>query len=74
MADIERLTSKNNDLLTRLQCCEEELKTANDCENYSLVLMRNLVNELISVSDERESYVWYVGSIRQRRHYCGGHH
>ena len=32
-ADIERLTSDKADLLTRLQCCEEDLKTANECEN-----------------------------------------
>ena len=68
MADIERLTSENNDLLTRLKCCEEDLKTANECENYSLVLIHNLVDELISVYDERESYIWYDGSSTQKRH------
>ena len=33
MADIERLTSDKEDLLTRLKCCEEDLKRANECEN-----------------------------------------
>ena len=33
VADIERLTSDKTDLLTRLQCCEEDLKTASECEN-----------------------------------------
>ena len=33
IADIERLTSDKADLLRRLQCCEEDLKTANECEN-----------------------------------------
>ena len=32
-ADIERLTSDKADLVTRLQCCEEDLKAANECEN-----------------------------------------
>ena len=31
-ADIERLTSDKADLLTRLQCFEKDLKTANECE------------------------------------------
>ena len=34
VADNERLTSDKADLLTRLQCCEEDLKTANECENW----------------------------------------
>ena len=34
-ADIERLTSDKADLLTRLQCCEEDLKTANECESHN---------------------------------------
>ena len=38
MADIERLTSDKADLLTRLQCYEEDLKTANECENCSVML------------------------------------
>ena len=33
VADIEGLTSDKADLLTRLQCCEEDLQTANECEN-----------------------------------------
>ena len=32
-ADIKRLTSDKADLLTKLQCYEDELKTANECEN-----------------------------------------
>ena len=39
MADIERLTSDKADLLTRLQCCEEDLRTANECENCSCVII-----------------------------------
>ena len=31
-ADIERLTRVNADLLTRLQCCEQELKEVTECE------------------------------------------
>ena len=37
MADIERLTSDKADLLTRLQCCEEDRKTANECKNCSVM-------------------------------------
>ena len=33
MGDIERLTNDKAELVTRLQCCEEELMTANECEN-----------------------------------------
>ena len=33
VADIERLTSDKADLLTRLQCYEEDLKTTNECEH-----------------------------------------
>ena len=33
VADIERLTSDKADLLTRLQCCEKDLKTSDECEN-----------------------------------------
>ena len=36
MADIERLTSDKADLLNRLHCCGEDLKTANECENFVL--------------------------------------
>ena len=36
MADIERLTSDKADLLTRLHCYEEDLKIANECENYEM--------------------------------------
>ena len=67
MTNIERLASDKVDLLSRLQCCEEDLKIANECENYSLVVIHNLVDELISVSDERESSIWYDGSSTQRR-------
>ena len=35
VSDIERLTSDKADLLTRLQCCEEDLKTANECESHN---------------------------------------
>ena len=38
MADNERLTSDKADLLIRLQSCEEDLKTANECENYCTVV------------------------------------
>ena len=31
----KRLTSDKEDLIARLQCCEEDLKTANECESYS---------------------------------------
>ena len=37
VADVERLTSDKADLLTRLQCCEEDLKTANECENCNFI-------------------------------------
>ena len=33
MVDIERLTSDRANLLSRLQHCEEDLKTANECEH-----------------------------------------
>ena len=36
-ADIERLTSDKAVLQKRLQCYEEDLKTANECENYVII-------------------------------------
>ena len=39
VVDIERLRSDKADLLTRLQCCEEEFKTANECENFVIILL-----------------------------------
>ena len=38
MADIERLTGDKADQLTRLQCCEEDLKTASECEKCVIIL------------------------------------
>ena len=38
MVDIERLTSDKADLFTRLQRCEEDLKTANECENFVMIM------------------------------------
>lgn len=32
-ADIEKLTSDKADLLNRLECCEKDLKLANECKN-----------------------------------------
>ena len=32
-ARIDQLTSYKEDLLTRLRCCEEELKIKDECEN-----------------------------------------
>ena len=34
--DIVRLTNDKADLLTRLQCCEEDLKRANECESMHM--------------------------------------
>ena len=42
VADIERLTSDKTDLHIRLQCYEEDLKAANECNfkcNYYLKLI-----------------------------------
>ena len=39
MADIERLASEKADLFARLQCCEEDLKTANECENFVMIIL-----------------------------------
>ena len=35
VSDIERLTSDKADLLTRLECYEEEVKTTNECEKFT---------------------------------------
>ena len=40
MADIERLASDKADLVTRLRYCEEDLKTANECENFVIRLFQ----------------------------------
>ena len=34
MAENEKLTNNKADLLNKLQCYEEDLKTVNECENY----------------------------------------
>ena len=60
MADIERLTSDKADLLNRLHCFEEDLKTANECEitvysnNYC-----GLLKFRFSIDTKRESYFRY---------------
>ena len=45
--DIERLTSDKADLLTRLQCCEEDLKTVNECEIYVIRFFSILILRLV---------------------------
>ena len=39
VADIERLTSDKADLLTRLRFCEEDLKTASECEKCDTIIL-----------------------------------
>ena len=63
VAEIERLSSDKADLLTRLQCYEEELKTANECENFVMIIFFNRLS--FSVENERESYFRYDGSSAQ---------
>ena len=48
--DIERLTSDKADLRTRLQCYEEDLKTANECENCVIIM--------ILCEDRYEHFQW----------------
>ena len=55
MADIKRLTSDKADLLTRLQCCEEDLKTANECENCVITIFKLI--DFISVLRMREKAI-----------------
>ena len=66
VADIERLTSDKADLLTRLQCCEEDLKTANECENCDNNFQIDRLH--FSIENERESYFRYDGSSTQEGH------
>ena len=73
MADIERLTSDKADLLTSLQCYEEDLKTANECEKQNNQLNKdNHFQFQCSVNNERESYLRHAGSSRQERYHCEG--
>ena len=40
VADIERLTSDKANLFSRLRHCEEDLKTANECENcFNIIIL-----------------------------------
>ena len=68
VADNERLTSDKADLLTRLQCCEEDLKTANECEKCEIILSFKLIDLHFSIENERESYFRYDGSSTQEGH------
>ena len=36
MVDVEKLTSENSDLLARLQHCQKDLNTANECKNCAI--------------------------------------
>ena len=64
MTDIERLTSDKADLLTRLQCFEEDLKIANECENCEFLHNSELFH-FTSIENEGESYFKYDGSSTQ---------
>ena len=49
MADIERLTSDKEDLLTKLQCYEEDLKRANECKLVSVYMFNAVVSLLVYI-------------------------
>ena len=70
VADNERLTSDKADLLTRLQCCEEDLKTANECENWVMCVRLSAYWECLyfSIDNEGEGYFRYDGSSTQEGH------
>ena len=63
VADNERLTSDKADLLTRLHCCEEELKIANECEIMCTAIL--WITFHFSIKTKRESYFRYDGSSTQ---------
>ena len=67
VADIERLTSDKADLLTRLQCCEEDLKTANECENCMSTTVLWITFHF-SIENEGKSYFRYDGNSTQEGH------
>ena len=52
-ADIERLTSDKADLLTRLQCCEEDLKIATTCESHYNNEIDILFQLIVSIMREK---------------------
>ena len=64
MADIERLTSDKADLTDRLQCFEEDLKTANECEN---LLCGMSIIFLIAVLKMREKAISGMMAAVHRR-------
>ena len=39
VVEIERLSSEKADLLTKLQCYEEENKAANESENFMMIIL-----------------------------------
>ena len=52
---IDQLTSDKEGLLTRLECCEDELKTASECEDsLSMSTSSSFVIFNISVDNERQ--------------------
>ena len=67
MADIERLTSDKADQLTRLQCCEEDLKTASECENCVIYEQFNTVEYFILVLSMREKAISGMMAAVHRR-------
>ena len=66
VVDIEKLRSDKADLLTRLQCYEEELKTANECENFVIIILNLRLS--FSIENEGESYFRYDGNSTQEGH------
>ena len=67
VADIERLTSDKADLFTRLQCYEEELKSANECKNFAKSIYFYCLLCHFSIDIERENHFRYVGNKREGR-------
>ena len=53
MADNERLTSDKADLLTRLRCCEDDLKTVTECENCVMCVFQVNVFTLVLTMREK---------------------
>ena len=61
VANIKRLTSEREDLLTKLQYCENNLKTAIECKN-SLICVDYSVNIFSLQHSKQEAYLRHDGN------------
>ena len=68
---IDQLTSDKKSLLTRLMCCEDELKTANECENIlSMITSSSFIFFNISINNERQGDFSCDGRRIHEVYYC----